>query len=232
MRLRKPTPSMVVALTALTVAFGGTAYAAVKITSSDIKNGSILSRDIKAQSLTGHRIKTGTISKRTIGKGAVGASEVANGSLGRQDFKSGALPAGPTGPAGPAGPAGSGRWALVNDTGAIEAQSGGFSVTSAYAGANNNVYINANEPLDDNGVVATVAIDNQSANQNFAGEISTSRCAIPGVVLCAPAGTNDVNHFVVSPRNSDGTATVAGARKRFYVVITGDSTDFVAPAAR
>ncbi len=47
----------------------------------------------------------------------------------------------------------------------------------------------------------------------------------PTVVNCAPPGTANVNHLVVSPRNSDGSFTTDGARKRFYVVVTGDSTD-------
>ena len=47
----------------------------------------------------------------------------------------------------------------------------------------------------------------------------------PGVVNCAPAGTDNTNHLVVSPRNSDGSFTTDGARKRFYVVVTGDSSD-------
>ncbi len=42
-------------------------------------------------------------------------------------------------------------------------------------------------------------------------------------------GTNATTHFVVGPRNSDGTVTAPAARKRFYVVITGDSTDLIAP---
>ena len=144
---------------------------------------------------------------------------------------------------------------LIDATGAIEAQSGGFSVTAAYQTltateadptglrANGNVYINAHEPLTNNGVVAVIALQNQvdlnadnvkngraagpDSNPEFAGEISASQGQIASQVACAPPGTGDVNHFVVSPRNSDGSFTVDGARKRFYVIITGDSTDFV-----
>jgi hypothetical protein len=55
----------------------------------------------------------------------------------------------------------------------------------------------------------------------FGGEISATRCAIAGVVACAPAGTNNGNHFVVSPRLSTGERTTPTTRKRFYVVISG-----------
>ena len=61
---------------------------------------------------------------------------------------------------------------LVNAAGQIEAQSGGFSVTAGYPTlaatgtdplglrANGNVYINANEPLGNNGIYAVVALQN------------------------------------------------------------------------
>jgi hypothetical protein len=51
---------------------------------------------------------------------------------------------------------------------------------------------------------------------------------IDGVVGCASTGTNTTSHFIVSPRLSDGRFTTADNRKRFYVIITGDSSDYVA----
>ena len=217
---------------------GCTSYAAIQIGSQDIRNNSIQSSDLKDKTIKGRDIK----------KEAVNTSDVKNGSLRTKDFMAGQLPAGP---AGPQGPAGTGRWVLINALGQIEAQSGGFSVTSAYPAlpspGNGNVYINANEPLTNNGVVASIALQNTvdqngdtiangtaagaDANPEFSGEIAVSQCAPTGtsVTNCAPAGTNNVNHFVVSPRNSDGTRTGDGTRKRFYVIITGDSKDYVAP---
>jgi hypothetical protein len=131
------------------------------------------------------------------------------------------------------------RWALVNAAGEIEAQSGGFTVKSAYgppAGAVGNVYIDAGEDLSNAAITTTIALQNQvdqdgdgitngrapgaDANPEFSGEITATRCAIPGVVACAPTGTNTNTHFVVSPRLSDGTVTTAGDRKRFYVTVT------------
>lgn len=143
------------------------------------------------------------------------------------------------------------RWLLVNANGQIEAQSGGFTVAAAYptlantaaSGDNSlraagNVYIDAGEDLADNGITATIALQNQvdqngdgitngragaaDANPEFSGEISASVCGLAGVVACAPAGTNNTGHFVVSPRNSDGTVTQPGARKRFYVIVSSD----------
>ncbi|MEJ7784989.1 MAG: hypothetical protein WKF96_09310 [Solirubrobacteraceae bacterium] len=133
------------------------------------------------------------------------------------------------------------RFVLIDATGAIEAQSGGFTVRSRYEGdppgAAGNVYIDAGEDLSNKGIAATIALQNQvdqnadmatsgrvdaaDANPEFSGEITATRCAIAGVVVCAPPNTNTNTHFVVSPRLSDGGVTMPATRKRFYVQITG-----------
>lgn len=225
--MRLPSPSLLVSVAALVIATGGTSYAVATIGSDDIRNGSILPQDIKDG-----RLKT---------------NDIADGGLLARDFADGQLPQGAQGEPG------IGRWALVNAAGQIEASSGGFTVASAYdqpgapAGAVGNVYINANEDLSNNGIVVSIALQNQvdqnadtfktgrvdaaDANPEFSGEITATMCGITGVVGCAPTGTNTTSHFVVSPRLSDGRFTVADNRKRFYVIITGDSSDYVAPAA-
>jgi hypothetical protein len=244
--MRRPSPSLIVSTAALLVALGGTGYAAGLVGSADIKDNTIKSKDVK------------------------------DGGLKAIDFKAGQLPAGEQGPQGiqgvPGTPGadgedGTGRWLLVDRKGVIVAQSGGFSIRTAYdivnnsgmavpAGALGNVYIDANEPLDDNGIVVSIALQNQyeqnnNANVNgraagpdlnpeFSGEITATACGLTGVVVCAPNGANTLNTFVVSPRMSDGSVTVTGdptevdvtmpnTHKRFYVIITGDSSDYVAP---
>jgi hypothetical protein len=234
--VRRPSPSMAVSVMALVVASTGTSYAAGLIGSDDVRNNSIKSVDVKDNNLKGRDVKNGSI----------GSMDVRDESLKARDFAPGQLPAGAQGPAGV------GRWALVDAAGAIVAQSGGFSVTAAYPTlapmgadatglrANGNVYINAGEDLTDNGVLAVVALQNTvdqngdtvtngrapgaDANPEFSGEISAAVCQ-PGVVNCAPPGTGNSNHLVVSPRLSDGSVTTADNRKRFYVVVTGDSSD-------
>lgn len=222
--MRLPNPALSVSVAALVVALGGTSYAAGLIGGDDVRNNSLTGKDVRNNSLTGKDVK--------------------NGSLKAKDLKPGTLAKG-------------GRWVLVNAAGQIEAQSGGFEIKVAYdqvnntgaavpAGAIRNVYINANEDLTDNGLVATIALQNavdqggpatpnngtvpgSDTNPEFSGEITLTRCNIPGVVACAPTGTNDANHFVVSPRLSDGGFTDTNNRKRFYVIINGDSSDYVAP---
>lgn len=240
-RVSLPGPSMAVALVALAVSLGGTSYAAVKITSKDVKNNTLTSLDVRTNSLTGQDVRNNSLT----------SADIRDRSLRAKDFKLGQLPKGDTGPAG------IGRWALVNAAGAIEAQSGGFSIAACYpatpAPANGNCYINTNEPLTNNGIVATIALQNQvnqgggtmngtnsggdgtapaaGDNLEFGGEISATLCGVAGVVGCAPMGTNTVSHVVVSPRLSTGERTTDATRKRFYVILTGDSADYVAPAA-
>src|SRR5215213_6291394 len=76
----------VTSLLALFVALAGTSYAAVAITSGDVKNNSLTSADIRNNSIK--------------------SIDVKNRSLLAKDFKAGQLPAGSQGPAGPPGPAG------------------------------------------------------------------------------------------------------------------------------
>jgi hypothetical protein len=56
-RLRAPSPAMVVALVALFVSLGGSAYAVATIDSADIVNGSIRNRDFKDGTLRGQEAK-------------------------------------------------------------------------------------------------------------------------------------------------------------------------------
>lgn len=218
-RLR-PTPALIIALLALVVASGGTSYAAVKINTRDIQNSAVTSAKIRDNGVTSKDLRDGGVKSEDIRDGAVSADDLADGVV-------------PDGV----------RWALVNAAGEIEAQSGGFSVTAGYPvladgntlRANGNVYIDAGEDLTDNGIIATVALQNtvdqnadtvmngrapgSDANPEFSGEIAVSICGLPGTA-CAPPGTATTSHLVVSPRLSDGQPTDDTNRKRFYVLVT------------
>ncbi len=223
--MKKPSPALLVSSAALVVAMGGTSYAALQVTSANIKNGTVTSADVKDNSLKSKDLKDGTIRAA--------------------DLKAGVIPAVPAGA----------RWVLVNAAGQIEAQSGGFSVVAGYPTlpntavppapdnslrANGNVYINAGEPLGNNAVTATVVLQNtldqnadgivngrapgDNTNPEFSGEIAVSQCGTP-ITACAPPGAAVTNVFVASPRLSNGGVTNDTNRKRFYVVIVGDSSD-------
>jgi hypothetical protein len=223
--MKKPTPALLVSTAALVVAMGGSSYAALQVTSANIKNGTVRSADVKDNGLKSKDIKNGTIAAA--------------------DLKPGVVPNVPAGA----------RWVLVNAAGQIEAQSGGFSVVAAYPTlpntavppapdnslrANGNVYLNAGEPLANNAVTATVVLQNtvdqnadgimngrapgDNANPEFSGEIAVSQCGT-AITACAPPGAAVNNVFVASPRLSNGGVTTDTNRKRFYVVIVGDSSD-------
>ncbi len=99
MRIPRPTFSGSIAVLALFVALGGSSYAAIQISGSNVQNGTITHKDVKNESLKGTDVDNGSLK----------SADVKNGSLDADDFKSGELPAGPTGPQGiqgPQGPAG------------------------------------------------------------------------------------------------------------------------------
>ena len=81
--VRRPSPSMAVSLLALTVALGGTSYAAIKLPAN-----SVGTPQLKRAAVTGVKVK--------------------DFSLFANDFAAGQIPKGPAGPSGPAGPAGAG----------------------------------------------------------------------------------------------------------------------------
>jgi hypothetical protein len=194
--------SMIVAIVALVAAVGGTAYAATKFDSSDIVNRSLQGKDVSNDTLGGKQIKE---SKLGVVPSATDATTLGGETADAQKT----------------------RWLLLNEQGQIEDQSGGFTILDAYQ-TNQNVYIDSGSTLVGKGLTASIAIQNQvdvdgadgDAEPNFAGEVSVARCQVPGVVECAPANSKTVNALVVSPRNSDGTVTAAGARKRVYVVVS------------
>jgi hypothetical protein len=67
MKLRRPSPALVISFTALVVASTGTAIAATVITSSSqIKNGAVQSADVKDGSVQGRDIKDGTITANKL----------------------------------------------------------------------------------------------------------------------------------------------------------------------
>lgn len=128
------------------------------------------------------------------------------------------------------------RWALVNESGQIEAQSGGFTKVNCYE-ANDNCYIDIGEDASNNGLGATISVANTDGSNILSGEIGVAQC-FNTTVLCGPAGTDTTNGgnagvIVVAPRESDGTdfqaspgPDVAGSPSptqaaRFYVTVTG-----------
>ena len=215
--------SAAIAVTSLFIALGGPAQAASLFTGQNIRDNSLTGADVRNRSLTGDDVKNNSLS----------GADIKN--LRQGDFAAGQLPVGPRGDTGATGttgatgakgdkgdvgPEGPSRWVLVNRAGAIEAQSGGFRIANAYPASSpgeGNVYIDSGDAnLANNGIVASIALENQyslkgtggpaidnaidgarvngrntaaDANPEFSGEIGATMCAITGVVACAPLDT-------------------------------------------
>jgi hypothetical protein len=76
-----PSPSMVVAMVALVMSLGGSAYALV-VTGKQIRNGSVTAKDIRNRSLTGNDVRANKLGGRSIKEsslGPVGTALVAHG---------------------------------------------------------------------------------------------------------------------------------------------------------
>lgn len=67
----RPSPALVISLIALFVALGGSAYAAKKVGTSDIKNKAISTAKLKANAVTTAKVKKNTISTAKLKKNAV-----------------------------------------------------------------------------------------------------------------------------------------------------------------
>lgn len=71
MKLRRPSPALVVSIIALVVASAGTATAATLIGSKQVRNNSLTTSDIKNKSLRGVDMRSGTITPTQLSKGTL-----------------------------------------------------------------------------------------------------------------------------------------------------------------
>jgi len=72
----RPAHALAVALLALVVALAGTSYAAVQITSKQIKNNTIKSKDIKDNEVTGKDVKDASLTGADIADGSLTAADL------------------------------------------------------------------------------------------------------------------------------------------------------------
>jgi hypothetical protein len=70
--IRRPSPSMLVAVLALFVALGGTVYAASSINGKTIKKNSLPGNRIKKKTATGDRLKNNTITGTQVNESSLG----------------------------------------------------------------------------------------------------------------------------------------------------------------
>lgn len=198
-----PRPALIISVIALIVAASGSAYAAATIGRDDIENDAISARQVENNTLKGKDFKVGGLT----------SNDVRDGKLALKDLSEDAIeqlrP----------------RWLLLDESGEIEEQSGGFTVLDAYT-TDDNVYVDAGSSLEGHGLLATIALQTEldldgapGADPSNNGQVSIARCQT-AAVECAPEAAKNVNAFVVSPRQDDGSATTATSRERVYVQIT------------
>jgi hypothetical protein len=163
----RPSPAMVVAVTALVASLGGTSYAAATLAKDSVGSSQIRKSAVKSADL---------------GSNAVTSAKVKNGSLLAADFKAGQLPAGPAGPAGPEGKTGPAGAAGIAGPEGKTGPAGPIGPSNAFiaAKATHNVGIAAAShtvitealPVGDYTFMASAGIENTSGS---AGEFT---CAI------------------------------------------------------
>jgi len=168
-----------------------------------------------AAQITGKDIRNGSVTGSDLRNGSVTGRDVKNRSLSRADLKRGAVPAP--------------RWLLLNESGDIEEQSGGFAVVSkpgvnGQPAANPNVYVSAGRSLLGKGLSATIAIQNRldrdgnaMADPAFKGDVAVGRCNT-AAIMCVPAGTDVDSVLVVRALADNGNA--ASQTRRVYVHVT------------
>lgn len=71
-RGRRPSPSLVISILALFVALGGSAYAASKIGTKNIKNNAITAAKIKKNAITTAKIKNGAVTGQKVDEASLG----------------------------------------------------------------------------------------------------------------------------------------------------------------
>jgi hypothetical protein len=76
-----PSPAMVVAVAALIMSLGGSAYALV-VTGGQIRNGSVTGKDIRNRSLTGKDIRNRALTGNDIRRDKIGGASIKEATLG------------------------------------------------------------------------------------------------------------------------------------------------------
>ena len=76
LRLRAPSPALIISIIALFAALGGTSYAAATIGTSDIKNNAVTNPKLAPSSVGFQKMRFGAIHNENIVNAAIGASKL------------------------------------------------------------------------------------------------------------------------------------------------------------
>ena len=173
-RIRRPSPAMIVACIALAVALGGVGYAAIRLPANSV----------------------GTLQLKA---NAVNSSKVLNGSLLKVDFKAGQAPVGPGGPTGPTGakgdPGASGvaLRAVVHADGSIDALGGSSGVTASVKTGTGTYRVQFSQSVASCAIVVTPALGFRTiaaANQSLSGSLAATDVAVTEVDVSTGLGAD------------------------------------------
>jgi hypothetical protein len=204
-RLRRPSPALAIAVLALVVALGGSAYAVRQINGATIKVRSIPGNRIANNALTGTQINEARLGRVNEAKNATNSKFALRSSV--ADSAANALNAGNASALGGFPQSAFQariRWAIVNSSGAVLDQSGGI----AAAGHSGNTY------LLDFGADLARKVLLVTPNGSAAQSVSAAPCggSVTGAVTCSPAPVNDSTHAQV---------TLGAAGGSFYIAVVG-----------
>jgi hypothetical protein len=210
-RLRRPSPALVISMISLFLAAGGTTYALT------LPSNSVGPSQLRRSAVINSKLFPGAVSNSKMGRGAVTVSKMAsnqmtsqqirNGSLLGQDLAANTI----TGAQVNVSTLGITRFALVNSNGTIAAQSGGISVTQS----GSQTILNFGSSVAGRPILATLSAGKPAT----AGEISASPCGgssanNPGGITC-PGSASSANFVAVNTFDSSGTP----AERSFYVAV-------------
>ena len=192
LRIRLPSPALVIAVIALVVAVGGTSYAALTL-----PKGSVGAKQLKKNS----------VGKKQLKKNSVTSVKVKNGSLKSIDFGSGELPKGDKGDKGDRGTNGTNgtngvngsavAFAHVNANGTLDsAKSKNITATSQVGAVPGYYCINVAVPVKN--IVATVDnIGDFTTSATFGDPLTSCPVGTDVTVLTDFAGTGtDLKFFI------------------------------------
>ena len=219
-RRARPSPALVISIIALIVAMGGTAYAGFSLPrnsvgSKQLKKNAVTNKKISNRAVTDSKIATGTITGDKIKLSTLGTVPSAN-TANTATAANHATTADNATTAGNATTVGGKpiRWVLVNATGSIVSQSGGFSIADHPTAG--EYIMAAGSTVTGHAIVASDA---------FASDTSKR-----GVTVAGPCGTgadgiscagfspafNDGSHIFVGTTATNNSTT---ADHSFYLVL-------------
>ena len=226
LRRARPSPALVISIIALIVAMGGTAYAGLSV-----PRNSVGAKQLKKNAVTNRKISNGAVTDSKIAKGTITGDKIKLSTLGtvpsantantattanHATTADNATSAGTATTAGNATTVGGKpiRWVLVNATGSIVSQSGGFSIADHPAAG--EYIIAAGSTVTGHAIVASdgFASDTSKRGVTVAGPCGTGAEAI-GCAGFSPA-FNDGTHIFVGTTATNNSTT---ADHSFYLVL-------------